>query len=161
MIGMSHDREPSVISVQPWMVSSDVDHTSVFIKRGVLHNLSWEPRSTSFGTILEACRSMVLTVHVPGSNDIVLIDGHCSVKVGMLGIDERLENTVARLRIEFINHFLWHGLSDYMVDEVKEPSTEGRVNFGLLSHLSRGGSAPDPQLKSSQRFNLRGDYRKM
>ncbi len=76
------------------MISFDVYDTSGFIEHHCCHDLSWEAKSTLFGSILEAGRCMLATVDLMYLDNMESSSFEEEVEMRIIGIRKGLKNLI-------------------------------------------------------------------
>src|SRR5438045_2486679 len=118
----THDYgKPSIIIIQPFMISFLEDDSHLFVENNVRDQSSRHPKPTlSFGTILETRRCMLPTVQLTRPYDVEDIQRHGRLESRMVWGDHRLKHTKTWLRIRLVDHFLRHALRRDLSYEIQK-----------------------------------------
>ena len=110
MIHTHHERQPTVVTNQPFIVTLQFNYPDLRIELGFCDELTWVTCMTlALVSVFETSWSMVSFVYISRSHDVVNMHLCGIIEVQIFRIHEGLEHLFADTWIHFIDHFLRHG----------------------------------------------------
>jgi hypothetical protein len=128
-----HDQwKPTVVVVQPLVISLLLDDSSGFVEIGTGNEGSGEPEPTFSWTVLETREIVILTVDLARRHNVELIHLHSLFERRMIRREHQLKSATPRITVTFVVDFLRHALTANMFDIIQQPIAECRIGLNLL-----------------------------
>ena len=154
----THDYgEPSVVIVQPLVVSFLEDHSHLIVENGGGDQGPRHPEPTlRFGTVLETRGRVLRTMHLTRPRYVEQIQSHGCFEGWMVWRYHRLKHTKAWLRVILVDDFLRHTLCRDLSYEIQETLSISDIILRLLANQVWRGSAFYPQLNHQNNSYFEG-----
>ena len=92
MVRTHHERQPTVVTDQPFIIALQFNYSSLGIEVGFCDKVAWITSTTlSLIPILEAGGSVSSFMHISRTDDVVNVNPCCIIEVGIFRIHEGLE----------------------------------------------------------------------
>ena len=105
MIGAGHYSERGVITIEPGIISFNLNNTCILIECVAGDKLSRKSGVTSFVSVLEA--KWCVFVHILGANYVINIHPHLVFEIRVFRMKEWLKHTVTSVGVDLAKGFFW------------------------------------------------------